>query len=330
MATVSSVRPRLVDLFAGWGGASLGAEKAGAVVKLAANHWPMAVRAHQVNHPGTDHLCQDLNQANFWDFPDHDILWASPACQGFSQAAQGARKHKLNMRQKHDAIRSTAWAVINCLEAKRPAFAFVENVLDFQRWELFEMWALCTERLGYRMQICIADATAFGVPQRRKRMIIVLTLDHALELDVPTIKRSEEPAFESCIDWNDEHVDAGERGWERIDTKPEKVQERIHNARTKKGRGKTFLSQYVTNHPGVPLSESIRTITTKSQWALVDGDFIRMLRVREIARGMGFSDDYQWPEESTKEQQIKGLGNAVCPPVAQWFVEQAATTLAAA
>lgn len=132
-----------------------------------------------------------------------------------------------------------------------------------------------------------------------------------------------EQAFGPCIDWNDEHVDPGEMGWEPISSKPTKVRERIAFARSERGRGETFLTQYVTNHPGVPLEESIRTITTKSQWALVHGDQVRMLRVREIARAMGFPDSYQWPAHSTKEQQVKGLGNAVTPPMARWFVEQA-------
>lgn len=315
---------RVVDLFAGWGGASSGAAAAGATVVLAANHWRVAVDAHALNHPNTLHLCQDLNQANFWEFPDHEVLWASPACQGFSQAAQGARKHRLNMRCKHDAIRSTAWAVINCVEAKRPEVVFVENVLDFLRWELYPMWKACLDRMGYAVEEHVADATAFGVPQRRRRLVIVATRSRApLGLKLPVVPRSEEPAFGPCIDWDDRFVDPGETGWEKISNKTTKVQERIHRARTVKGRGERFLTQYVTNHPGVPLEEAIRTITTKSQWAIVDGDRIRMLRVREIARGMGFEDDYGWPEGSTKGDQIKGLGNAVAPPVAEWFVEQA-------
>ena len=55
---------------------------AGCSVVYAANHWPLAVEWHAANHPGTDHACQDLQQADFTALPDHDVLLASPSCQG--------------------------------------------------------------------------------------------------------------------------------------------------------------------------------------------------------------------------------------------------------
>jgi len=102
-----------VDLFAGLGGNSEGATQAGVRVVRAANHWPEAVRVHTLNHPEAEHDCQDLQQANFHDWPDFDIMLASPACQGHTSARGKERAH-------HDATRSTAWAVIACAEAKRP------------------------------------------------------------------------------------------------------------------------------------------------------------------------------------------------------------------
>ena len=71
-----------IDLFAGLGGWTLGAQWAGVRVIWAANHWPEAVRWHSANHPDTEHSCQDLHQANWSHVPRHDLLLASPACQG--------------------------------------------------------------------------------------------------------------------------------------------------------------------------------------------------------------------------------------------------------
>jgi len=92
-----------VDLFAGAGGFSTGAVAAGCTVAWAANHWPTAVQWHTANHPGTAHACQDLQQADFRDAPPHDILLASPACQGHSPARGKERPH-------HDAQRAAARA----------------------------------------------------------------------------------------------------------------------------------------------------------------------------------------------------------------------------
>ncbi|MFD2271784.1 DNA cytosine methyltransferase [Undibacterium arcticum] len=54
-----------IDLFAGAGGFSTGAQMAGCNVVWAANHWQQAVDTHAANHPDAQHVCQDLHQANW-------------------------------------------------------------------------------------------------------------------------------------------------------------------------------------------------------------------------------------------------------------------------
>lgn len=301
-----------IDLFAGWGGFSLGAEAAGASVLYAANHWPLAVEAHALNHPQTRHECQDLNQANFFSVPDHDILLAAPACQGHSQAAQPSRKADGSVKRHHDMLRSTAWAVVACADAKEPEAIVVENVEDFLRWRLYPAWKATLEHLGYSLSEHLVMASHLGVPQRRKRLFIVAMRSRApLQFALP---KETEPGFGPCIDWDEGH-------WLPIAGKTSSVRKRVAKARAR-GLGERFLTQHVTGHPGVPLNEPIRTITTKDQWAVVRGDMMRPLTVRENARAMGFPDDYRWPEGTTRGDAIKGLGNAVAPPVAEWIVRR--------
>lgn len=104
---------RAIDLFAGAGGFSEGARMAECRVVWAANHWQAAVDTHAANHPDTAHACQDLHQADWTQVPAHDLLLASPACQGHTPARGKERPH-------HDACRSTAWAVVSALECHRP------------------------------------------------------------------------------------------------------------------------------------------------------------------------------------------------------------------
>ncbi len=303
---------RTADLFAGWGGFSLGAEQAGAEVIIAANHWRLAVDAHQSNHPGATHLCQDLNQANFYDWPDFDLLLAGPSCQGYSQAAQPSRKRDGTVKRHHDALRSTAWAVISAADAKEPGAIIVENVPDFLRWRLYRAWNTALEDLGYSLEQHVIRASHLGVPQRRDRLFIVaVRAGSPLGLTVP---KTPEPAFGPHIEW-----DTG--NWKPVAGKSIRVRERIAAGRAR-GLGDRFLTQHVTGHRGVSLDEPIRTITTKRQWAVVDGERMRPLTVRENARAMGFPDDYRWPSGATNSDQIRGLGNSVCPPVAKWLVEQ--------
>ena len=70
---------RAVDLFAWCGGSSEGMRQAGINVVLAANHSPIAVDSHRRNHPETLHWTQDLQQADFAQAPEHDLLWGSPS-----------------------------------------------------------------------------------------------------------------------------------------------------------------------------------------------------------------------------------------------------------
>lgn len=297
---------RAVDLFAGWGGFTEGAEQAGATVVWAANHWPLAVEAHAANHPHVAHACQDLRQADWSALPAFDLLLASPACQGHSSAARGPRKASSHVRGHHDALRSTAWSVIDCAEVCRPRAVVVENVPDFAAWRLFGLWLEALRELGYLVDQRTIRASHHGVPQRRDRLFVIATRGRAARHLMP----SSEPAFGPCIEWE---APAAWRPWAARDA----VRVRVERSRHRHGR--RFLTQHTRDHMGVGLHEPIRTITTKDQWALVDGDRYRPLTVRETARAMGFRDSYVWPT-STRKDAIRGLGNAVCPPVARAVV----------
>jgi DNA (cytosine-5)-methyltransferase 1 len=295
---------KAVDLFAGWGGFTEGATQAGIDVVWAANHWRIAVDVHAMNHLGTRHECQDLRQADWSSLPAYDLLLASPACQGHSTASQPKR------RGYHDAMRATAWAVIDCAEVTSPRVILVENVLSFRRWALYPLWRQALETLGYRVQELEVAASSLGVPQRRTRLFISATRSRA-DLQLPI---GAEPAFAPCIEW-------AAPGWRPVAAASPGARARIERGRR---CGRRFLSQHVTGHPGVPLSEPIRTITTKDQWIVVDGDRYRPLTLRELARGMGFPDRYSWPAELARTDVVKGLGNAVPPPVARELVTRIA------
>lgn len=70
----------VTDLFCGAGGSSSGLVEAGYRVVIAANHWELAIKSHQVNHPETDHAQADISQVDPRYFPRTDVLWASPEC----------------------------------------------------------------------------------------------------------------------------------------------------------------------------------------------------------------------------------------------------------
>lgn len=129
-AQISMWEEKIVDSFAGGGGASTGIELAtGRVVDIAINHDPDAILMHKTNHPHTVHY-----QASVWDVDPLEVtggspvglLWASPDCKHFSKAKGGKPVDK--------RIRGLAWIVLRWAGTVRPRVIILENVEEFQTW----------------------------------------------------------------------------------------------------------------------------------------------------------------------------------------------------
>ena len=291
---------KAIDLFAGLGGFSAGAEQAGLQVVWAGNHWPEAVEWHHINHPDTQHLCQDLHQADWSQVPAHDVLLASPCCQGHSKA-----RGKAHNNPQHDASRSTAWAVVSAAEYHQPEIVVVENVPEFMDWQLFRPWCLAMQALGYSAAPHVIDAADYGAPQNRIRLFIVLTRSKKpIELNLE--KRPHQPAsqFINLVDGN----------WQPIN-KPGRAAatlERVMHGR--KRFGDVFLMPYYgsgSGKTGRSIDRPVGSITTRDRWAIVNGNKMRMLSRFECRAAMSFPDSYKLPEKHRLAVHL--LGNAVCP-----------------
>ncbi|MEO5774970.1 MAG: DNA cytosine methyltransferase [Sphingomicrobium sp.] len=302
MKLMKSGSPVAVDLFAGVGGTSEGARLAGVHVKWAANHWPLAVHYHQVNHPHVDqHACQDVHQANWSAVPAHDIQLASPACTGHSPARGKDLPH-------HDTMRSTAWAVVSCAEYHRSEVVVVENVKAFaSAWALYPAWEDAMRRLGYSIAPHVVDAADHGVPQHRERLFLVCTRSRTpLQLRLP---RRERKPVADVIQW-----DAGK--WSTID-KPGRSSNTLK--RVAAGRaafGDRHVAPFYGSGSGLTgrsIDRPIGTLTTRDRWAVIDGNRMRMLNVAEAKAVMGLRDSYELPANHKAAMHM--LGNGVCPPV---------------
>lgn len=129
-AQVDLLAEKILDSFAGGGGASTGIELAtGRVVTWAINHDPDAIRQHKANHPYTEHF-----QASVWDLDPMEITkgqpvglaWFSPDCKHFSKAKGAALRDR--------KIRGLAWIVLRWAGTVRPRVIMLENVEEFQTW----------------------------------------------------------------------------------------------------------------------------------------------------------------------------------------------------
>lgn len=288
-----------IDLFAGAGGFTAGAGLAGLPVAWAANHWRPAVDCHAANHPEVTHACQDLHQADWTAVPRHDVLLASPACQGHSPARGKDRPH-------HDACRATAWAVVSCAEVHRPARIVVENVPAFRRWVLFPVWLDALRRLGYAITEALADAADAGVPQHRERLFVCGFLGASAAPDL-VLPRRDHVAAGSVVSFS------GADGWSRVQGLCPATRARWHEGHRAHGE-RFLLAYYGSARGGRSLERPLGTVTTVDRYALVCGDRLRMLSVEEYRRTMGFPAGYVLP--ANRRDATKLLGNAVPPPLA--------------
>ena len=186
-AQISMWEEKIVDSFAGGGGASTGIELAtGRVADIAINHDPDAILMHKTNHPHTVHY-----QASVWDVDPLEVtggspvglLWASPDCKHFSKAKGGKPVDK--------NIRGLAWIVLRWAGTVQPRVVILENVEEFQTWgpvrrghpvkakagQTFRRFIDQLEGLGYAVEWRELVAADYGAPTTRKRFFLIARRD---------------------------------------------------------------------------------------------------------------------------------------------------------
>lgn len=171
----------VTDQFCGAGGSSIGALKAGLRVRMALNHWALAIETHNTNFPETDHDCTDVSAADPRRYPSTDILITSPECTTHSPAGGTRRsgpQRDLFKAQAEDPglvrSRATMWDVPRFAEFHEYNAVIVENVLEVTRWALFPTWLKAMQVLGYEHRILsINSMFCHPTPQSRDRIYVV-------------------------------------------------------------------------------------------------------------------------------------------------------------
>lgn len=173
------MKPTVVDLFAGVGGLSLGFEQAGFEVAIANEYDAEIAQAYQKNHSAAkmvvgDITSLDLNEV-FGPYADKiDVVIGGPPCQGFSQ--KGQRK------TIHDERNFLFQYYIKVVELIRPRYFVMENVPNLLTAEKGYFLAEIKElfnNLGYNLNAGILNAADYGIPQNRRRAVIIGKRDGA-------------------------------------------------------------------------------------------------------------------------------------------------------
>jgi len=171
----------VTDQFCGAGGSSIGATAAGAELKLALNHWPLAIETHNSNFPDALHDCTDISACDPRRYPSTDILITSPECTNHSLAKGKARRLShpdlfgaVKADPAAERSRATMWDVPRFAEFHRYQLIVVENVVEARSWVLWEAWLHAMQLLGYDWEIVYFNSMfAHPTPQSRDRMYVV-------------------------------------------------------------------------------------------------------------------------------------------------------------
>ncbi|HEY9409309.1 MAG TPA: DNA cytosine methyltransferase [Pseudonocardia sp.] len=197
----------VTDLFAGAGGSSTGMIGVpGVSIRIAANHWQLAVDVHNANHPTTDHAHVDLHMEEPSYFPRTDVLWASPECTKWSQAGGGKARPAIEEGLFEDPLSDDAatrsrllmFDVLRFAEHHQYRAIVVENVVDIATQPKYRLaWKVWREelvKLGYLFKVISlnsmhAQALGAPAPQSRDRLYVVCWRKGEREPDVDRMMR---------------------------------------------------------------------------------------------------------------------------------------------
>jgi DNA (cytosine-5)-methyltransferase 1 len=177
-------RPIAIDLFAGAGGLSLGLEQAGFDVFAAVEYDPVHCAVHEFNFPLTETLCADASVLKpeqlqraaevgavkhgraDWD-GEIDAIVGGPPCQGFST---------IGRRLIDDTRNRLVFDFFRLVSALRPRYFVMENVPGMAAGghsAILDRFIREFEAAGYVAVPKVLSTADFGVPQLRRRLIVV-------------------------------------------------------------------------------------------------------------------------------------------------------------
>lgn len=317
--------PKLVSLFSGCGGLDKGFEDAGYKRVWANDFDPDAQAVFRLNLGEIDG--RDITQVPVEDIPKCDIITAGFPCQPFSNAG--------NRRGVYDERGELYLECLRIIESKHPRAVLFENVKGLlsskhQSGEkLIDVIKSDLENLGYRVNYKVVNASDYGVPQNRERMILVglredvgktfefppvqvdkskLTLRNILDVPPGTPNQDAywpySPQAQNMI----EQIPEG-GSWKSIPY--EKLSPRFQRIRDnmKRYHAPNFYRRFSRN-------EINGTITASAQpenCGITHPTQNRRYTIREIARIQTFPDDFLFIDKSPKDivAMYKIIGNAV-------------------
>jgi DNA (cytosine-5)-methyltransferase 1 len=163
-----------IDLFCGAGGLTLGFKQAGIQSLLSTDIDAAACLTLKVNNPETPVVCGDITQYDVKEqiiemakSGNADIICGGPPCQGFSMAG-----HRLSDDPRNQLFKDFI-EIVERVKPKIVVFENVEGLLTFQKGATYQLIHDMFSDIGYNTEGRLMKTHLYGVPQKRKRVILM-------------------------------------------------------------------------------------------------------------------------------------------------------------
>ena len=249
---------------------------------------------------------RDIREVKSEELPEFDILTGGFPCQSFSIVAQNPKR--LGIKDEKGML---FFEMCRILRDRQPKCFIAENVkgiMTANKHEAFPLIIKEFEDSGYDVKYAIMKAVAFGVPQKRERVIIVgFRKDLGIDFQFPeTVINNENDyvALRNCVE-------------QEVPEKyyfSEKAVSGMMRNREGMNKGRAQDTSKPCNTVGAHLAKV--SLNSTDPVLLVDGRY-RRFTPREVARIQSFPEKYKLILGDAA--QYRALGNAI-PPVMFWYV----------
>lgn len=321
-----------IDLFCGAGGLTCGLKGAGFNVLAGVELHPIAAKTYKLNHP--DHVLfeQDISQLDPQTIMENlslstgelDLLAGCPPCQGFS-----THRTRNKTTSVIDVRNDLIFELMRFVRTMLPKVVMIENVPALAKDERIEKVISELKSLNYEITtntLQVKDTAHYGVPQRRRRMILVASrygiIDEPYKVKTATTVRDAIASFPLPGNSKDPLHDF-------ISKRTEKVINLIRLI-PKDGGSRADLPKEYWLPCHIKSPDSYRDVYGRMAWDKVSptitggctnpskGRFLhpdqnRAITLREAAALQTFPNDYQFAMDKGREFIALMIGNALPP-----------------
>ncbi len=323
---------KIIDLFCGCGGLSLGFEYAGFEPILAVDFWQDAIETYNYNRMNkiakctdikdiTDDFLEELNKTN-----TIVGIIGGPPCQGYSTVG------KRNILDERNYLYLQYCRIV---EKIKPEFFVLENVKGLLTLNSGKFKDNIIERfssLGYNVEYKVLNSSDYGVPQNRNRVFFVGIRDKKFKF--PKAKNEKITIYEAISDLSDSEIDYSTDAISEYQSKMRKESKKLYNNEFTKHTTQTqnIISMIpdggkISDLPKEfwkirKYNKAFQRMNSLSQSNTIDTghrnyfhyEKNRIPTVRESARIQSFPDKFVFT--GSKTSQYKQVGNAVPPLLA--------------